>query len=150
MIQDNNLQTPLRVRDPGQAAGAGRSRGLYDDTPADESCHMFLLALGNHRGDIPGIPVNTPAGGPASPDIPTIVGERCGNAPSGGIRITGGMALDRIDWWRTYYRLGGAHSSGRAEAHACDQCGATNPPPYFPDHRSVRDGEWGWGIGNGE
>ncbi len=32
----------------------------------------------------------------------------------------------------TYCPVGNAHSSGWAEAHAYDNCGAVNPPPYFP------------------
>ncbi|MGE0555058.1 MAG: hypothetical protein AB7R55_16635, partial [Gemmatimonadales bacterium] len=128
VIQDNNLQTPFRVRNVGQTTGSGSYRGLYDDTPADESYHMFLLALGNYGGDIPGIPVYS---GPSSPAIPTITGERCAGAPSGCIRISGGMALGRIDWW-TYWPVGYSNASGWAEAHAYDPCGASNPPPYFP------------------
>lgn len=121
VIQDNNLQTPFRV--------ANTYVGLYDDTPADESYHMFLLTLGNYGGEIPGIPVYS--GSPTSPSIPTIAGERCANAAAGCIRVTGGMALGLIDWW-TYWPVGSSNSSGWAEAHAYDQCGASNPPPYFP------------------
>ncbi|MEZ4587398.1 MAG: hypothetical protein R2909_13465 [Gemmatimonadales bacterium] len=120
VIQDNNLQTPFKV--------ANTYRGLYDDTPADESYHMFLLALGNYGGDIPGIPVYS---GPPSPSIPTITGERCAGGPSGCIRISGGMALGNLDWW-TYWPIGYSNASGWAEAHAYDPCGASNPPPYFP------------------
>jgi hypothetical protein len=128
VIQDNNLQTPFRVRNVGQTTGAGAYRGLYDDTPADESYHLFLLALANYGGDIPGIPVYT---GPGSPAIPAIAGEQCANAAAGCIRITGGMALGLINWW-TYAPIGSSNSAGWAEAHAFDKCGESNPPPYFP------------------
>ncbi len=120
VIQDNNLQVPFKVN--------GTYVGLYDDTPADANYNMFLLALGNWGGDIPGISVYS---GPPSPAIPSITGQRCANAPSGCIRITGGMSLGRIDWW-TYWPIGYSNASGWAEAHAYDPCGATNPPPYFP------------------
>lgn len=131
VIEDNNVQTPFKV---GQylagavPAWAGGYVGGFDDTPADENYHLFMIMLGNWGGDIPGIPVYT---GPASPAIPGTLPDRCANAASGCIRVTGGMGLGRIDWW-TYWGVGGANSSGWAEAHAFDPCGVSNPPPYFP------------------
>lgn len=120
VIQDNNLQTPFRVNNT--------YRGGYDDTPADENYHMFMMMLGNWGGDIPGIPVYT---GPSSPSIPGTLPDRCASAAAGCIRVTGGMGLGRVDWW-TYYAVGGGNSSGWAEAHTYDPCGASNPPPYYP------------------
>jgi hypothetical protein len=128
VIEDNSVQTPFRVRNVGQTAGAGTYRGGYDDTSADENYHMFMMMLGNWGGEIPGIPVYT---GPASPAIPGTLPDRCANAAAGCIRVTGGMGLGRVDWW-TYYGVGSGNSSGWAEAHAYDVCGASNPPPYYP------------------
>ncbi len=127
IIQDNNVQVPFKVRDVGATSGAVY-RGGFDDTPADENYHMFMIMLGNYGGDIPGIPVYT---GPGSPAIPGTLPDRCLSAASGCIRVTGGMGLGRIDWW-TYWPVGHSNSSGWAEAHAYDPCGASNPPPYFP------------------
>jgi hypothetical protein len=120
VIQDNNLQTPFRV--------ANTYVGGFDDTPAAENYHLFMLMLGNFMGDIPGIPVYT---GPASPAIPGTLPDRCANAAAGCIRVTGGMGLGNVDWW-TYYGVGSGNSSGWAEAHTFDPCGVSNPPPYFP------------------
>ncbi|MBM4188643.1 MAG: hypothetical protein FJ206_15170 [Gemmatimonadetes bacterium] len=132
VIQDNSLQTPFRVgpypAGVPYAAWAGGYVGGFDDTPAAENYHLFMLMLGNFMGDIPGIPVYT---GPASPAIPGTLPDRCANAAAGCIRVTGGMGLGNVDWW-TYYGVGSSNSSGWAEAHAYDPCGATNPPPYFP------------------
>ena len=128
VIEDNNVQVPFRSRNVGSAAGAGTYRGGFDDTPADENYHMFMIMLGNWGGDIPGIPVYT---GPASPAIPGTTPDRCADAAAGCVRITGGMGLGRIDWW-TYWPVGSSNSSGWAERHAYDACGASNPPPYFP------------------
>jgi len=128
VTQDNNLQTPFRVRNVGQTSGSGSYRGLYDDTPADESYHMFLLTLNDFGSDVPGIPVYT---GPSSPAIPAIAGETCGLAASGCIRISGGIAYAMMDWWG-YWSLGSSNSSGWASGHTYDPCGASNPPPYFP------------------
>lgn len=120
VIEDNNLQTPFKINNTYV--------GGFDDTPADENYHMFMLMLGNWGGDIPGIPVYT---GPASPAIPAGLPTACAGAPSGCVRVTGGMGLGLVDWW-TYWPTGSSNSSGWAERHAYDVCGATNPPPYFP------------------
>ena len=120
VIADNNVQTPFRV--------AGTYQGGFDDTPADENYHMFMIMLGNWGGDIPGIPVYT---GPAAPAIPGTLPDRCADAAAGCVRVTGGMGLGFVDWW-TYWPVGSGNSSGWAERHAYDACGATNPPPYFP------------------
>jgi hypothetical protein len=120
VIQDNNLQTPFKVNNVYW--------GGYDDTSADEIYHMFLMALQNYGSDIPGIPVYT---GPASPAIPSIAGESCGQAAAGCLRYFGGQSLGRIDWWN-YYAIGSANSSGWTTRATYDQCGASNPPPYFP------------------
>lgn len=127
VIQDNNVQVPFKVRNVGATTGAVY-RGGFDDTPADENYHLFMIMIGNYGGDIPGIPVYT---GPAGPAIPGTLPDRCADAASGCIRVTGGMGLGRIDWW-TYWPVGHANSSGWAERHAYDPCGASNPPPYFP------------------
>lgn len=120
VIQDNNLQTPFRVNNVYQ--------GGFDDTPAAENYHLFMLMLGNFMGDIPSIPVYS---GPASPAIPGTLPDRCAAAAAGCIRVSGGMGLGNVDWW-TYWPVGSGNSSGWAEAHTYDPCGATNPPPYFP------------------
>ena len=120
VIEDNNLQTPFKINNTYV--------GGFDDTSASANYHMFMMMLGNWGGDIPGIPVYT---GPASPAIPGGLPNACAGAPSGCVRVTGGMGLGRIDWW-TYWPIGNSNSSGWAEAHAYDVCGASNPPPYFP------------------
>ena len=120
IIQDNNVQTPFRVNNTYV--------GGFDDTPAAENYHLFMLMLGNFMGDIPGIPVYT---GPASPAIPGTLPDRCAGAAAGCIRVNGGMGLGNVDWW-TYWPVGSGNSSGWAEAHTFDPCGVSNPPPYFP------------------
>ncbi len=120
VTQDNNLQTPFRVNNVYW--------GLYDDTPASESYHMFMLTLNNFGSDIPGNPIYT---GPPSPSIPAIAGENCGAAPAGCIRISGGIAYAMIGWGG-YYSIGSTNSSGWASGHTYDPCGSSNPPPYFP------------------
>lgn len=120
VISDNNVQTPFRVNNV--------YTGLFDETPGAESYHAFLLTLGNFYGEVPNLPGYT---GPASPNIPNIAGEACSGAAAGCIRITGGMTLGNVDYW-TYWPIGNSNSSGWAEAHTYDPCGASNPPPYFP------------------
>lgn len=126
ITQDNNLQTPFRV--------GGTWIGGFDDTPADESYHMFLLTLTNFGSDMaPSGTHNTPGydGPTGSPAIPASANETCGGARAGCIRISGGIAYARMDWggFRTY---GDGTGYGWASGHTYDPCGATNPPPYFP------------------
>ena len=128
VTQDNNLQTPFRVN--------GNYVGLFDDTPADESYHMFLLTLNSFGSDMPDNPLYQ-EGEDENPDdngtdaIPTIAGEMCGNAKAGCIRIGGGIAYANMNWagYKTY---GSGTGYGWASGHSYDPCGATNPPPYFP------------------
>ena len=120
VIEDDNLQTPFKI--------GNTYLGGFDDSSADENYHMFMVMLGNWGGDIPGIPVYT---GPASPGIPGGLATACQGAASGCVRVTGGMALGLVNWW-TYWPIGSGNSSGWAEAHSYDACGASNPPPYFP------------------
>lgn len=130
VISDNNVQTPFRIND--------RLFGSYDDTPADEQYNLFFLAAGDGtsgRGDwfTAGLPTLVP-GGPSNNWLnwgtidASARAERCGGAPAGCIRITGGLAQGRVDFY-TYYP---GWKYGYAEAHAYDKCGAVNPPPYFP------------------
>ncbi|MGE3617067.1 MAG: hypothetical protein AB7L66_14445, partial [Gemmatimonadales bacterium] len=65
VIEDNNVQTPFKVNNAYQ--------GGFDDTPADENYHMFMMMIGNYGGDIPGISVYT---GPGSPAIPGTLPDR--------------------------------------------------------------------------
>jgi len=119
-IQDNNLQHPFRVNNAYV--------GGFDDTSADEIYHMFILALQNYGSDIEGMPIYT---GPLNAGMPNIAGEACGQAAGGCLRFTGGQTLGRIDWFN-YHPLGSARSSGWTTRATFDQCGTTNPPPYFP------------------
>ncbi len=120
IIEDNSLQTPFKTNNVYQ--------GGYDDTPADENYHLFMIMLGNFYGDKPGSPGYN---GPASPAIPGTTPDVCGGAAAGCIRVTGGMGLGFVQY-STYSGLASSNSSGWAEAHTYDVCGASNPPPYFP------------------
>ncbi len=130
VISDNNVQTPFRINNT--------LFGSYDDTPQDEQYNMFFLAAGDGtsgKGNwyTAGLPTLVP-GGPSNNwlDTGTIdasaVAERCGGAPAGCIRVTGGLAQGRVDYY-TYYP---GNKYGYAEAHTYDKCGQVNPPPYFP------------------
>ncbi|MEO8448814.1 MAG: hypothetical protein ABI647_03430, partial [Gemmatimonadota bacterium] len=132
VIEDNSVQTPFQVG-PYPVAGplplwAGGYVGGFDDSPDNENYNAFLLTLGNFYGEVPSLPGYA---GPANPAIPNIPGEQCGGAAAGCIRVSGGMTLGRVDYW-TYWPLGSGNSSGWAERHFYDVCGASNPPPYFP------------------
>ncbi|MFZ5623789.1 MAG: hypothetical protein ACOY71_05070 [Gemmatimonadota bacterium] len=116
VIQDNNLNTPFRVNNI--------YRGGFDDSPSSVNMNLFFLTLGNFLGE--GFRGGNPASG-----YPNGIGlgtpNACGGAPNGCIRVTGGLAMGRVDY-ATYNGTG----YGWAEAHAYDACGATHPPPYFP------------------
>ncbi len=120
IIEDNSVQTPFKTNNVYW--------GGYDDTPADENYDLFMIMLGNFYGDKPGSPGYN---GPASPAIPGTTPDVCGGAAAGCIRINGGMGLGFVAY-STYSGLASSNSSGWAEAHAYDPCGASNPPPYFP------------------
>ena len=131
VIADNAVQTPFRVNN--------RMYGGFDDTPRDEQYNMFFLAAGNGAAGsgnfyTSGLPyLSTP--GPTPPYYmsgtmtSSATAENCAGGPAGCIRITGGLAMGRIDHY-TYNT--GSSAYGYAEAHAYDRCGAVNPPPYFP------------------
>lgn len=131
VTQDNNLQTPFRV--------GGTYVGGFDDTPADESYHMFLLTLTNFGSDMPstvsgGGTHNSPGyDGPtgSANAIPSSAGETCGGARAGCIRISGGISYANMDW-AGFLSYGNGNGFGWASGHTYDPCGATNPPPYFP------------------
>lgn len=129
LIADNSVQTPFRVN--------SIMYGGYDDTPRDEQYHMFFMAAGDGTsgkgnfvttGLISGV-------GPTPPYWITgtmnssASGENCSSGPAGCIRVTGGMAMGKVEY--ATYRTGGS-AYGYAEAHTYDRCGASNPPPYFP------------------
>ncbi|MHB1328561.1 MAG: hypothetical protein ACYC2K_10205 [Gemmatimonadales bacterium] len=126
ITQDNNLQTPFKVDDV--------FRGGFDDTPADENYHMFLLSLTNFGSDMESNGTPGYDGPTGSPAIPSSAGETCGGARAGCIRISGGIAYARMDWagFRTYGSGSSSTGYGWASGHTYDQCGASNPPPYFP------------------
>lgn len=126
IIEDNNLQTPFFV---GNTVWGG-----YDDTN-DANYNMFFLAAGtvgstdgNFYGegvDGGGLPVDIWSG--AAAVNASAISQRCGDAPNGCIRISGGLAQGRVDNATYSYRR-----YGWGEAHSYDPCGAVNPPPYFP------------------
>ncbi|HRP07384.1 MAG TPA: hypothetical protein PLL69_02755 [Gemmatimonadales bacterium] len=134
LIADNNVQTPFRVD--------GTLYGGYDDTPADEQYHMFFLAAGDGtsgKGNffttgLNGVPGPTPPyrlSTGSNTLNSSAVSERCANAPAGCIRITGGLAQGKVEYY-TYSAYNATQAYGYAEAHTYDKCGASNPPPYFP------------------
>jgi hypothetical protein len=114
-IGDNNVQSPFRVNNT--------PRGLFDDTPDNESYHAFIFTLKQFYGE-------NAWGNPGTYDAGTsIAGERCATtttAKSGCVRISGGIIQDDVGA-PTY-----SSYSGWAENHTYDKCGATTPPPYFP------------------
>ena len=126
IIEDNNMQSPFKV---GNVVWGG-----YDDT-GDANYNMFFLAAGTSAGN----DGNFYGEGVQSPWTPPVelwsgqavsasaISQRCGGAPNGCIRITGGLAQGRVDN-ATYYN----QRFGWGEAHSYDPCGAVNPPPYFP------------------
>ncbi|MEO7353266.1 MAG: hypothetical protein ABIZ70_02840, partial [Gemmatimonadales bacterium] len=126
IIEDNNVQTPFKVNN---VVWAG-----YDDT-SDANYNMFFLAAGTSAGndgnfygegvDGGGLPVDIWSG--AASVNASAVSVRCGDAPNGCIRVTGGLAQGRVDNATYSYRR-----YGWGEAHTYDPCGAVNPPPYFP------------------
>lgn len=131
VIADNAVQTPFNVN--------GRLYGGFDDTPVDEQYNLFFLAAGTGAGNtgnfytsgLPGVPGDVPPYYMNGLKHASAAAEQCGGAPAGCIRITGGLAMGRVDHY-TYYPLPYALAYGYAEAHAYDRCGAVNPPPYFP------------------
>jgi hypothetical protein len=112
LIQDNNVQTPFRVNN-GMV-------GLFDDTPDAANFNMFILTLQDWAGDNPGWPSGV------SPSEAGIVGQTCGGAPRGCVRVTGGITEGFVRQV-TY-----SAQAGWAERHTYDVCGAISPPPYWP------------------
>jgi hypothetical protein len=131
VIADNSVQSPFNVN--------GRLYGGFDDTPTDEQFNLFFLAAGTGTGNsgnfytsgLPGVPGDVPPYYMNGLAHASAVAERCANAPAGCVRITGGVAMGRVDYY-TYRPVGNGQAYGYAEAHAYDKCGAVNPPPYFP------------------
>ncbi|MDX2208237.1 MAG: hypothetical protein SFU57_11380 [Gemmatimonadales bacterium] len=130
VIADNSVQTPFNI--------GGTLYGGFDDTPRDEQYNMFFLAAGTGSGSTgnfytSGLPGGVP--GPVPPYFlngtknSSATAENCAGGPAGCIRITGGLAMGRVDY---YTFRNDAQAYGYAEAHAYDKCGAINPPPYFP------------------
>ncbi len=131
LISDNNVQTPFRVN--------ATLYGGFDDTPKDEQFNMFILAAGTGTGTS-GNFFTTGLNGVAGPAAPyyltgtkhaSATAEVCANAPAGCVRVSGGIAMGRVDYY-TYSSTTSSSAYGYAEAHAYDPCGAVNPPPYFP------------------
>lgn len=126
LVADNSVQTPFPVNDV--------LYGSFDDSPADEQYHMFIMAAGtgtSGTGNFASQGWSTSGWpGPATPfDLGhNQTAEECGaHAPAGCIRVTGGIAIGRMDW-----AMYSSDNHGWASAHAYDPCGAVNPPPYFP------------------
>jgi hypothetical protein len=127
IMADNSVQMPFMINDDPY--------GGFDDTPADEQYNMFIMAAGDGTwgtGNLvtQGLPYSGWPG-PARPYSlgPSGAGETCGaGAPGGCIRVTGGIAMGRMDF--AMYQSG--NTWGYASAHSYDPCGAVNPPPYFP------------------
>ena len=130
IIEDNNLQTPFFVNN--------KVYGGFDDTN-DANYNMFFLAAGdgsttgNWYGEGVSSPWTPPVAFPAWSTVAnsawdiSAINEHCGGAVNGCVRVTGGLAQGRVDD-ATFYN----NRYGWAEAHTYDQCGAINPPPYFP------------------
>lgn len=129
VIADNSVQTPFNI--------GGKLYGGFDDTPRDEQYNMFFLAAGTGSGStgnfytsgLPGVPGAVPPYFLNGPKHSSATAENCAGGPAGCIRITGGLAMGRVDFY-TFRTDSKAY--GFAEAHAYDKCGAINPPPYFP------------------
>lgn len=129
VIADNSVQTPFNV--------GGTLYGGFDDTPRDEQFNMFFLAAGTGSGStgnfytsgLPGVPGPVPPYYMNGTKHSSATAENCAGGPAGCIRITGGLAMGRVDFYT--FRTD-AQAYGYAEAHAYDKCGAINPPPYFP------------------
>lgn len=126
LVADNSVQSPFPVND--------EIYGSFDDSPADEQYHMFIMAAGtgsSGTGNFASQGWNYSGWpGPATPfDLGhNQTAEECGaHAPAGCIRVTGGIAIGRMDW-----AMYSSDNHGWASAHAYDPCGAVNPPPYFP------------------
>lgn len=129
VIADNSVQTPFNI--------GGTLYGGFDDTPRDEQYNLFFLAAGTGSGTtgnfytsgLPGVPGNAPPYYMNGTKHSSATAELCAGGPAGCIRITGGLAMGRVDY---YTFRNDAQAYGYGEAHAYDGCGAVNPPPYFP------------------
>jgi hypothetical protein len=122
LVSDNAVQMPFKV--------AGTVHGGFDDSPADEQFNMFIFAVGTGATGTGNFTAQGPSGnpGPLRPyALGSATGEMCGPAPGGCARVTGGLAMGRMD-----YNLFNANDWGYRSAHTYDRCGAINPPPYFP------------------
>lgn len=127
VIADNNLQTPFRVN--------GTLYGGYDDLAGNQEYHMFFMSVNGNFYTSGLAQLSTP--GPTPPYRLTgtmnssASAEVCAGGPAGCIRITGGLAMGKVDHY-TYNQAGTSNAYGFAEKHTYDPCGAVNPPPYFP------------------
>jgi hypothetical protein len=123
IIEDNNLQTPFQV--------SGVLFGGFDDTN-DANYNAFFMAAGTPGSTDGNWYGEWVTGGAATPNLPwtgdaSAVAQHCGDAPNGCVRVSGGIAMGRVDN-ATYV----ARRFGWGEAHTYDRCGAISPPPYFP------------------
>ncbi|MBK8005686.1 MAG: hypothetical protein IPK12_17660 [Gemmatimonadetes bacterium] len=104
VIENNNLNTPFRVKDIWTVR--------FDDTPS-ETFHAFMLTLGNFQGENIG-------GDPA-----VTAPENCGGKSRGCKSIVGGTIQQGVSGTFT-------GNSGWAEQDTWDNCGVRNPPPFYP------------------
>jgi hypothetical protein len=124
LVADNSVQVPFKIDNV--------VHGGFDDSPRDEQFNMFIFAVGDGshgKGNYAaqGLP-NGGWPGPTRPYALGVTSETCGSgAPSGCARVTGGIAVGRVD-----FSFINANDYGFANSRAYDACGAINPPPYFP------------------
>ena len=124
LVADNSVQVPFKIDNV--------VFGGFDDSPRDEQFNMFIFSVGNGASGAgnyaaQGLP-NAGWPGPTRPYSLGVTSENCGSgAPAGCARVTGGIAVGRVD-----FSFVNANDYGFANSRAYDACGAINPPPYFP------------------
>jgi hypothetical protein len=123
IVADNSVQVPFKINNT--------VFGGFDDSPIDEQFNMFVFAVGSGASGTGNFTTQgVPSGfGTPRPYSLGVTSERCGgqSAPSGCVRITGGIAQGRLE-----YPFYNTNNYGFANSRSYDACGAINPPPYFP------------------
>lgn len=122
IVADNSVQVPFKINNT--------VFGGFDDSPMDEQFNMFVFAVGNGTSGTGNFTTQGVPGwfGTPRPYSLGATSERCGaGAPSGCVRVTGGIAQGRLQ-----YGFFLTDNYGFANTRAYDACGAINPPPYFP------------------
>lgn len=122
IVADNSVQVPFKINNT--------VFGGFDDSPMDEQFNMFVFAVGNGTSGTGNFTTQGVPGwfGTPRPYSLGVTSERCGaGAPSGCVRVTGGIAQGRLEYG--FYLT---NNYGFANTRAYDACGAINPPPYFP------------------